>query len=134
MINSGRTILIVDDEVDMRTAIAYIFGKRGFNVLLAADGQEAYEITLNHNVDAIITDVRMPKMDGIELLKRVKSRMPNLPVVFLISGFADVSAEDALRLGASGLVQKPFDTKKIVMELEKAIANALKNSAGEFIL
>ena len=124
-----RTVLIVDDDEDMRSALQHIFKSRGYHIILASDGQEAYELTLKTPLDAIITDVRMPKMNGVELLRRVKNKLPDLPVIFLITGFTDVSESEALRLGAAGFVEKPFNVERIVRQLEEAIARFTGSNA-----
>lgn len=125
-----HTVLIVDDEEDMRIALHHVFHKAGYKVLLAENGQEAYAISLMHQISAIISDIRMPVMNGIDLLKKVKTRMPELPVVFLITGFDDISEADAKGLGVAGLVEKPFNSKKILAEVERAIREALDGSTA----
>ena len=121
----SNAILIVEDDKDLRNILEVIFEQNGYSVLTAANGKEGLEILNSNKVDAVISDVRMPVMDGIELLKRIKSQYLSLPVVFLITGFADISDEKALSLGASGVIDKPFQIAKIIGEIRVAIDNAI---------
>lgn len=115
------TILIVDDENDLREAIAFDFRRKKFNVLTAASGQEAIKIIESQKVNVVVTDVRMPNGDGIELLDRIKERNVFLPVVMFITGFADISLEEAYDKGADAVFAKPFDRKVLFEAVQKAI-------------
>lgn len=117
------TILVVDDEKDLRKALVFDFKRQGFNVLDAGSGNEAFEIIKNNNVHIVLSDVRMPNGDGVELLDRIKEISPEIPVVMFITGFADISFEDAYNRGAHAIFAKPFDRKEIL----SAVRNALKS-------
>ena len=116
------TILIVDDEAGLRKAISFDFKRRGFNVLEASSGNEAFKIFETQKVDVILSDVRMPSGDGVELLDRIKGVNPTLPVVMFITGFADLSLEDAYDKGADAVFSKPFDRKALMAAVVKTIA------------
>ena len=74
MINPKEiTILIVDDEIDLRDSIAFDYKRKGFNVLVASSGNEAFEIVKKNKVNVVLSDVRMPDGDGIELLYNIKT-------------------------------------------------------------
>jgi CheY-like chemotaxis protein len=117
-----KTILIVDDEIDLREILAYEFTRQGYNVLLAANGEEAYNIVVKPEcVDLILTDVQMPHWDGVRLLKEIKKLNPRLPVVMFVTGFAKVSAEEAYDMGAEALFDKPFDKNILFTAVKKAL-------------
>lgn len=110
------TILLVDDEVGLRMAMAYDFKKRGFKVLEAACGRDAFEIVKSAKIDLVITDMRMPDGDGVELLDKIKELNPEIPVVIFVTGFSDLPLEDAYDKGADAVFSKPFD-RKALMEI-----------------
>ena len=109
------TILIVDDEDDLREAIAFDFSRKGYRALTASGGHEALQTIENEKVDLVITDVHMPKGDGVELLDRIKERFVSLPVFVFIgcSSALDLSPEAAYEKGAEAVFSKPFDRKEL---------------------
>lgn len=117
---AGKTILIVDDEDELREALVYDFKRRKCLVLEARDGLEAYEIFLKHKIDIIISDVRMPQGNGVDLLKKIRALHPEIPVVLLATGFADITSDEGVKLGALAVLDKPIDRKKMF----KLLANA----------
>lgn len=120
-----RTILVVDDEEDVRDLLSIILESIGYNVQTAANGLEAWDMINGQPdiFDLVISDIRMPGMDGIELLEKIKGRYPFKPVVSFITGFSDLSIEDAYARGVCGYVKKPFSKKDIVEVVEKALAS-----------
>lgn len=108
------TLLIVDDEKLMREAIAVDFKRNQFNVLLASNGQEAFELVKSSKVDVVLSDLRMPNGDGLELLKNVRQFNPFIPVVMFITGYVDVSAEQAYDQGVDAILAKPFNRKMLM--------------------
>lgn len=119
-------ILLVDDEPDILDILKYIFLKKGYNIFTASNGKEAYEIVKRERIDAVISDIRMPGGDGIELLSNIKKHNERLPVVLFISGHTDMSLEDAYDKGAEAIFSKPFD-KEV---LEKAVEKVLETMSG----
>ncbi|MGZ3661188.1 MAG: response regulator, partial [Bdellovibrionota bacterium] len=114
-------ILIVDDEEDLREAIAFDFRRKKYQVLLAASGNEAFKLIEKTQVDVVISDVRMPDGDGISLLERIKTRDPWIPVVMLITGFADISLEEAYDKGADVVFSKPFERNALFGAVSRAL-------------
>lgn len=106
-------ILIVEDEPALRSAMVFDFKRKGFDVQEAENGTLAFEIIKQNKIDIVLTDVRMPNGDGVELLDNIKSLEPSLPVVMFITGFADISAEDAYDKGVDAIFAKPFDRKAL---------------------
>ena len=114
-----QSILVVDDEKSMREFLDIMLSKEGYQVSLAENGEEACELLEKEEYDLLITDIRMKDLDGIGVLKKAKSVMPDI-VVVMISAFATAStAVDAMREGAYDYIPKPFkvsDFKRIVRE------------------
>jgi CheY-like chemotaxis protein len=121
------TILIVDDEVDLRDAIAFDFKRKKFNVLTASSGREAMKLIESQKVDVVLSDVRMADGDGVELLDWIKERNVFMPVVMFITGFADISLEEAYDKGAEAVFSKPFDRKVLMATVEQAIQPTEQN-------
>lgn len=115
------TILLVDDETDLRDVIAFDLKRKGYEVTTASGGQEAWEkLKTLKSIDLVITDIKMPQGDGLELLKNIVAHQPHLPVICL-TGFAELSPEEILKLGAKAIFEKPFDRKKfheLLLELK----------------
>jgi CheY-like chemotaxis protein len=88
----------------------------------AASGNEAFQVFEVNEFDAVVTDIRMPNGNGLELLDKIKKSTKSQTPVFLVTGFADVSKEEALVRGASDLIGKPYD----IIELCTVILNHLK--------
>lgn len=115
-------ILIVDDEAKMRHLLAIMLEGKGYTILQASDGLEAWSILSDTGVDVVITDIKMPKMDGNELLKKIKTAGMPCPVVF-ITAFATVdSAVAAMREGAVDYITKPFEEERILLTVERTLS------------
>ena len=115
------TLLIVDDDENLRKALIFDFKRNGFNVLDASNGKDAIEIVKQNKIDVIISDIRMSNGDGIELLDNVKTKNVDVPVVLLITGFADISEENAYDKGADAIFSKPFNRKELLQAVLDAI-------------
>lgn len=115
------TILLVDDESSIRETLKIILEDSGYLVITAKDGYEALDYLKENIVDILITDLRMPKMDGIELMKNSLEIDPYLETIF-ISAYADIkSAVKALKMGAFDYIEKSFTTEELIFTVEKAI-------------
>ncbi|UQZ88973.1 hypothetical protein C4J81_07095 [Deltaproteobacteria bacterium Smac51] len=114
-------ILIVDDEEHIRKIMSIMLGKHGYNCRLAASGEEALELIAQESFNAIFTDMKMPGIDGLELLARVKADNPE-QVVVVVTAFTSVdTAIQAMKAGAYDYVAKPFKEDEIILILEKAL-------------
>ncbi len=113
-------ILIVDDEIELRELISYDFEAAGFEVTPAENGKIALDLALKSDFDAIISDIRMPVMTGIDFLKNLRSQNKTVPVVF-VSAFSDSTLENALDLGANGMFPKPFDRRALIASIKNAL-------------
>lgn len=119
-------LLIVDDEKDFLNSIAERLGMRDFDVTTATEGPLAIEAAKNDKFDVAILDIRMPGMDGMELLQILKQKHQYLEVVML-SGHASIdSAVEATKLGAYSYLEKPYDFEKLLDVLKAAYEVRLK--------
>jgi len=116
----GR-ILVVDDEESMCQYLSILLEKEGYEVTTANSGVGALQVLEGGGVDMVLTDIQMPKMDGIQLLKGVKAMDPNLPVVIMTAYASEQSAIDAVNLGAFSYLQKHCKNDKIKMVVRNAL-------------
>lgn len=117
-------ILIVDDAPDIRAFIATVLTNAGHHVLEAGDGQEGLRLLDEHPIQLIITDLVMPEMDGIEMLRRVRKLTPPVPVIAVSGGsmHSPVYLGAAKHLGAVRVLHKPFNK----LSLLQAVAGAME--------
>ncbi|MDO8721610.1 MAG: sigma-54 dependent transcriptional regulator [Syntrophales bacterium] len=114
-------ILVVDDEEEIRKILAHIIEAEGFKALLAPDGHKAIQAVCVAKPDAVLLDVRMPGLNGMEVLKKIKDLNPDLPVV-LVTAFADIhQAVEAMKIGAHDYLAKPFDNQDVVRVIHRAL-------------
>lgn len=106
--NDVDTVLIIDDEPDLCEMLEFEFSARGYRTFSALDGKKAFNILEEEEVSAVISDVRMPFLDGIRLLERSKSSNVFHPIIILMSAYADLSLAQAYNLGAEAFFPKPF--------------------------
>ncbi|MBK6900089.1 MAG: sigma-54-dependent Fis family transcriptional regulator [bacterium] len=114
-------VLIVDDEASQRESLGGFLLKRGYDVVLAGDGATALRIVHESVVDVMLTDVRMPVMDGAELLAKAKAANPLLEVIVVTAYGSIADAVEAMRRGASGYITKPIDLDDIELQIQKAV-------------
>ena len=106
-------ILYVEDEPDVQMALAAIIRRRSGELILASNGQEGYEKFLEHTPDLIITDIKMPIMDGLEMSKKIREHSRSVPIV-ITTAFNDTSfLIDAIDTGINQFVLKPIDSQKL---------------------
>lgn len=106
---SMAKLLLVDDEIDILEPLAFNLENLGYETLLAESGHEALDLITKHSFQAIISDVKMPNGDGVELLKSMKEANPSGPSLSFITGDSGLTLKEALHLGACQLLAKPFD-------------------------
>ncbi len=116
----GR-ILVVDDDLASRTALEALFSDEGYEVELASDGFKALGRLAEFSPDLVITDQKMPGLDGLELLRQLSSRDETLPVILLTAFGAVKSAVEALRAGAYDYLTKPADFDELLAVVERAL-------------
>jgi two-component system response regulator HydG len=119
--SASKNILLVDDHKPFRDSLAKILEGEGLRVFPANDGEEALDILRNELIHLVLTDLKMPKMDGVELLKVAKTIHPEVEVI-LITGYGTVdTAVTAMKDGAFDYIQKPFKPREILKLVRKAI-------------
>ncbi len=117
-------VLVVDDEKDIRETLSQGILLAGYDCISAENGKCALEILAEHDVDVVISDINMPEMDGIELLRNVKTQFDTS--VIIMTGFVDdYTYEEIVGLGASDFVQKPVRFKEIVARLQRVLLERL---------
>lgn len=126
---SGKRILVTDDEPNLRRVLGAILEREGHEVLLATNGQEALQQLLKHEIHTVITDLRMPGMDGMELLRRIVTDHPDIPVIILTAHGSVDNAVAAVKLGAFDYLEKPFEREQIKQVIDKALRTFERRSA-----
>ena len=116
------TILIVDDEKNYLLVLSAVLEEEGYEVLTTASGLEALEIQKASDVDLVLTDMKMPGMDGIELLEQIKTCDAELPVIMMTAHGTVDKAVEAMQKGAYSYIMKPFDNERLTLFVKKAIA------------
>ena len=117
-----ETVLIVDDEINYPRILGAVLEEEGFEVLTANSGSEAFEILHTTEIDLVLTDMKMPEMDGIGLLEKIKTRDPQLPVIMMTAHGTVDKAVEAMEKGAYSYILKPFDNERLIIYVNKAIA------------
>lgn len=108
-----KKLLIVDDQQGIRLLLNEVFKREGYETFLAANGIEALDIAERIKPDGVLLDMKIPGMDGIEILKRLKSKMHEVPVVMMTAyGELDL-IQEAMKLGAAHYFTKPFDIYEV---------------------
>ncbi len=114
-------ILLVEDEQLLRESLAQLLGEEGYEVVQAADGKAGYDAVLAEPFDLVLTDIRMPVMDGIALLKNLQQVIPQTPVI-VITAFGTVeSAVSAMRMGAADYLLKPVQFEDVLIRVKRAL-------------
>ena len=119
-----RTVLLIDDDASLRRVAEYNLREDGFIVVTAASGEEGLAAFQAQPVDLVLSDVRMPGIDGVQLLGRIKALAPEVPVVLLTAHGTIASAVEAIKLGAFDYLTKPFDRDRLSATVRKALEMA----------
>jgi two-component system, NtrC family, response regulator AtoC len=121
MLPERKQILVVDDEPNLRRVLSAQLARDGYDVHTAEDGERALSLLQENHIDLVITDLRMPKMDGMELLRRALSLDAELPVVMITAHGTVDNAVEALKTGAFDYITKPFDQSEVRTIVKKAL-------------
>jgi len=117
-----ETILIVDDEKNYPPVLAAILEDEGYETLTANSGKEALELYESADVDLVLTDLKMPVMDGLELMKRLKEKNPDLPVIMMTAYGTVEKGLEAMDQGAHSYIWKPFQNQQLILFVKQALA------------
>ena len=116
---AGGKILVVDDNDDFRKLLRELLETKGYSILEAVDGQEAIEVMAKEEVNLGIVDLDMPRMNGIEFSKKVKSERPNFPIIMVTAYSQFYSAGDILASGVDAFLQKPVDLERLMKAIQQ---------------
>jgi CheY-like chemotaxis protein len=116
----GRTILVADDELGFRELIGDELALAGADPIAVESGDLVAPVLARQKIEAVITDIRMPRVDGLTLLDSLKKQNPNFPV-FMMTGFSDAQIEDIYDRGADGLYTKPCDMDEVIQDIHRAL-------------
>jgi DNA-binding NtrC family response regulator len=117
----GQRILIIDDEAGIRESLETLLMLEGFRIDLAPDGNAGLDLLTRNTYDLLLLDLALPGESGIDLLPRIKSLVPDLPVIMITAYGTVNNVVDAIRAGASNFVQKPWDNEKLLADIRSAI-------------
>lgn len=117
-----ETILIVDDEKNYPPILSAVLEEEGYETLTANSGKEALSTIIGSDIDLVLTDMKMPGMDGIELLEKIKESLPDLPVIMMTAHGTVDKAVEAMQKGAYTYILKPFENDRLVLFAKKAIS------------
>lgn len=114
-----KRVLIAEDERDIRELVDFALRYSGYEVLTARDGEEAFDLILKEKPDLVLLDVRMPRMSGFEVCRRMKNGQAtrNIPVIFLSAKTQDTEIQAGLDAGAEAYIVKPFSTDHLVAQV-----------------
>ena len=112
--------LIVDDEEPIKRLLQQFLAKNGYSCFTASNGEEALEILGKESVDVVITDIAMPKMDGIKLTKQIKKQY-EIDVIMMTGHVKDIAYREAITQGASDFIQKPLDLHEVLIRLQRVL-------------
>src|SRR6202050_2514121 len=129
MLPERKQVLIVDDEPNLRKILSAQLSRDGYEVMTAEDGEQGLAALREHHIDLVITDLKMPKVDGMTLLHEALALDPDLPVVMINAPAPAARAVEALKTGAFDYLTKPFDKDEVRQIVGKALKT--RQLAGE---
>ena len=118
-----QSILAVDDSPSMRKMVSFTLSGAGYNVVEAVDGQDALEKAESHNIDLVLADQNMPRLDGIGLTRRLREhpKFKSIPILILTTESSDQMKQAGRAAGATGWLVKPFDPNRLIEVIQKVI-------------
>jgi len=121
--NDKRRVLIVDDDEGQRSAMGQLLSSWGYETLTAVDGRDALEKLGNFAADTIITDLNMPNLDGIGLIRSVRAnpRWKGIPIIMLTTESHETRKQEGRAAGATGWIVKPFTTQQLLSVVKKVL-------------
>src|ERR1019366_3067530 len=123
------SVLVVDDDAAVGIVLVALLTQAGMSATHVANGEAALRVLASKPADVVVTDLRMPGMDGMQLLAHITARSPDLPVIVLTAHGTVPLAVEAMRAGAADFVLKPFDREQIVFVVRKAM-HAARHAEG----
>ena len=119
----GKVIMTADDSASIRQMVSFTLKEAGYQVVEAADGQEAIDKLLAQPIHMLVTDLNMPKMDGIELIRQVRSesRYRFMPIIMLTTESQTAKKQEGKAAGATGWIVKPFKPEQLLAVVRKVL-------------
>jgi two-component system alkaline phosphatase synthesis response regulator PhoP len=127
---AAKTILIVEDEASLVSTLSYNFRKNGFNVVTATDGFEGLQAARRENPDAIVLDLMLPKMDGLEVCRRLRADS-DVPILMLTAKGEELDRVVGLEMGADDYLAKPFSMRELIARVRALIRRSAGRAASE---
>ncbi len=119
MATNNKTILLVDDDASLRRVLAHHLTEAGYQVLTAANGKEGLDVFTSQQVEMVITDIQMPELSGLEMMRRITVMSPDV-IVLVITAFGSIeTAVEAMKLGAYDYITKPFNREELLLTVSK---------------
>jgi len=116
-----ETILIIDDEKNYLLVLETLLADAGYEVITSDDASEALEVATSHDLDLVITDMRMPGLDGMEFLAQLRDFQPEIPVIMMTAYATVEKAVEAMKRGAFDYITKPFKNEELILTIRKAL-------------
>ncbi|MBO1912865.1 response regulator, partial [Microvirga sp. 3-52] len=124
-----QRILIVEDELPIRKLLEYNLKLSGYETISAADGEDAIELVQSEQPDLIVLDIMLPKLDGIEVCKNLRSQGINIPIIMLTAKGDEFDKVHGLEIGADDYMTKPFSPREVVARI-KAVLRRTQVESG----
>lgn len=126
-------VYVIDDDLAMRDSLEFLLGSAGFNVTLFDSGLRFLEALPDLEFGCVLSDVRMPGLDGIELLRRLKSQRKQLPII-IMTGHGDIPlAVEAMKQGALDFLEKPFEDDRVIARITEAIRQGQEHALDDAV-
>lgn len=119
----AATILVIDDDKLIRWSVSTVLGRAGYRVKAAATGEEGLAAVQNRTPDLVLLDITLPDMDGFRVLGAIRQSHPEIPVLTMTADATAETAREALRLGARGHLDKPFDPPSLKAAVSQALGS-----------
>lgn len=116
-----KNVLIVDDDPDVLNMLERMLKNLEYNTFIAANGEIAIDVIHENKIDVVVSDLVMPEMDGMELLKRVKSQKRDIPFVMITGHPTIETAVEAIKKGAYDYLTKPFQVEEVQIKIDRAL-------------
>jgi two-component system, OmpR family, response regulator ChvI len=120
----NESVAIVDDEDSIRESVAYALRREGYDVITYADGQEAWQAFQSKLPGLVVLDILMPRMDGLELCRKLRAKTETLPIIFVTSRDDELDRVLGLELGADDYLCKPFSTRELIARIKVLLRRA----------
>ena len=118
---TNKTILLVDDDASLRRVLAHHLTEAGYQVLTAPDGKEGLSVFTEQQIDMVITDIQMPELSGLEMMRRINVMSPDVMVLVITAHGSIETAVEAMKLGAYDYITKPFNREELLLTVSKGL-------------